>query len=104
MEWLTDTVCWFPEPRVLINWVPGSVIQYGTGVLSYVWWKAALVLTADKDDVMCLIVNKDRHGDLSQHKPILDQIFQEYELDARHFRGRVILTESELTRWRLLAP
>jgi hypothetical protein len=98
MEWLTDKVCWFPDHRVLINWAPGLPIQYGH---RYVW-QADLVLGAATDDPACLMVHKDRHGTLFAHENTLNQIFEEYEMDAVHFRGRVFLTQSELTRWQLM--
>lgn len=100
MEWVADRVCWCPEHQVLINWEHGLPLV-SAGMNSYLW-HAQLILVTAADDPACLIVQKDRLGHLTSHENALNAIFEEYDMDHEHYRGRVLLSPTELTRWRMM--
>lgn len=97
---------WYEPAHILINW---DVHLY-TPSRNY-WDQAQLMLMRRRQDGSklnenadgnLLYVSKMRALCLTEYKPDLDHIFEEYALLDDGWRGQVRVSHAELTRWLLM--
>ena len=75
--------------------------RYDIATIKQTMW-ASVVLSRHPyhHDRLCVI--KNRCDTLGEHQPMLDTVFDEYQILDDGWRGVVQLSESELVRWSLM--
>lgn len=91
-------IFWFEEPRMMLMWRVMTNSNIGTSVFCL---RASLVLARHAQCYNQLCVIKNRGVTLSEHQPLLDTVFDSYQIVDDGWRGLVQLDDSELVKWSL---
>jgi hypothetical protein len=104
MQLIDPKTCWWADHKLLITWHPLSRYQllqlYGAHA-SHVE-SAQLWLIQHNQDCHTLHVQKNRLIQLQDHVTMLDQVFEEYEIETDPWRGQIKLSDAESCRWKLI--
>ncbi len=96
---------WYEPAHILISWDMFKCVP------SRAYWEHAhLILARSKQGTFpdtkikqdLLYVFKMRGLSLTEYKPHLDIIFEEYQIENDGWRGQVRVSNAELTRWLLM--
>lgn len=100
MHLVAPHVSWHKPQHVLINWCARDALHLNR-TFRELLIMCELYLVCDMHQPHVLRVHKCRSICLSLHAPVLDELFEAYDMDLSSWRGHITISDSDRIRYLL---